>query len=351
MKNIFLTFVTMLCGFAGCTAQTEKFTSVDVAEFEKAVSDTNHILLDVRTADEYGEGHLSGAINVDVLRDDFLAQATHMLPKEKTVALYCRSGKRSKKAAGILADNGYKVIELNSGYNGWTQAGKEVSKQEVDLFTTANGTLIRLYCIKHGTLRMSVGDKWIYIDPVTDKVPPVTDYASLPKADLILLTHEHPDHLDAKAISQLTKQGTTLLTNSRCSDMLGGKGQVMKNGDVTSVGAWRVEAVPAYNTSKEKEQFHPKGRDNGFVLTIDGFRIYIAGDTEVIDEMQQIKNIDVAFLPCNLPFTMTPEQVAEVAKTIKPKVLFPYHYGNTPIDKVRTLLENSGIDVRIRQYQ
>ena len=243
------------------------------------------------------------------------------------------------------------MTELSTGYNGWTQAGKEVSKQEVDVFTTDNGSLVRIYCIKHGTLRMSVGGKWIYVDPVTDKVPPVTDFSTLPKADLILLTHEHPDHLDAKAISQLTKQDTKLITNRRCSDMLGGKGQVMKNGDSATIGEWNIEAVPAYNTSKGKEQFHPKGRDNGFVLTIDGFRIYIAGDTEDIDEMKDITDIDVAFLPCNQPFTMTPEQVAKATKTIHPKVLFPYHYGNTDIRQVRTLLKDSSTDVRIRQYQ
>ena len=155
----------------------------------------------------------------------------------------------------------------------------------------------------------------------------------------------------AKAISQLTKQDTKLITNRRCSDMLGGKGQVMKNGDSATIGEWNIEAVPAYNTSKGKEQFHPKGRDNGFVLTIDGFRIYIAGDTEDIDEMKDISDIDVAFLPCNQPFTMTPEQVAKATKTIHPKVLFPYHYGNTDIRQVRTLLKDSSTDVRIRQYQ
>ena len=351
MKNIFLTLASMFCCLAGCTAQSDKYTSLDVAEFEKVAANDNIVLLDVRTAMEYREGHLPGAVNADVLRNDFLAQASLLLPKENAVALYCRSGKRSKKAAQILSDNGYKVTELSTGYNGWTQAGKEVSKQEVDVFTTDNGSLVRIYCIKHGTLRMSVGGKWIYVDPVTDKVPPVTDFSTLPKADLILLTHEHPDHLDAKAISQLTKQDTKLITNRKCSDMLGGKGQVMKNGDSATIGEWNIEAVPAYNTSKGKEQFHPKGRDNGFVLTIDGFRIYIAGDTEDIDEMKDIADIDVAFLPCNQPFTMTPEQVAKATKTIHPKVLFPYHYGNTDIRQVRTLLKDSSTDVRIRQYQ
>ena len=209
------------------------------------------------------------------------------------------------------------------------------------------------YCqIKHGSVRMQVGDKWIYVDPVTTAVKPVTDYSTLPQADYILVTHEHFDHLDSVAINQLSKEGTELITNARCHEILGGKGKVMANGDFLELpNGWTVDAVPAYNNSPEKLQFHPKGRDNGFVLTIEGMRIYIAGDTEDIPEMADIKDIDVAFLPCNLPYTMTPEQCARAATMIKPTVLFPYHYGQTDIQLVVKLLEGSGIDVRIRDYQ
>jgi L-ascorbate metabolism protein UlaG (beta-lactamase superfamily) len=154
------------------------------------------------------------------------------------------------------------------------------------------------------------------------------------------------------AINQLTKEGTMLITNARCYEILGGKGQVMANGDFLELpDGWTVDAVPAYNISPEKLKFHPKGRDNGFVLTIEGMRIYIAGDTEDIYEMDTIKDIDVAFLPCNLPYTMAPEQCAHAARMIKPAVLFPYHYGQTDIQQVVKLLEGSGIDVRIRDYQ
>lgn len=221
----------------------------------------------------------------------------------------------------------------------------------VDDFSAPNGTKVSFHCIKHGSLSINVGEKWIYIDPVTDRVQPVTDYTTMPKADYILVTHEHGDHLDAKAIEQLTKEGTKLIVNPRSSEILGGKGEVMANGDSKKIDAWKVDAVPAYNISADKQQFHPKGRDNGYVLTIEGLRIYIAGDTEPIPEMKDIKNIDIAFLPCNLPFTMAPEQLSEAAKVISPKVLFPYHYGKTDIQQVVKLLEGSGIDVRIRQYQ
>ena len=225
------------------------------------------------------------------------------------------------------------------------------TKEEVDVFTTTKGTKVYVHCIKHGSLSINIGDKWIYIDPVTDKIPPVTDYTTKPKADYILVTHEHADHLDAKAIDQLTKDGTMLIVNPRSSEILGGKGDVMKNGDSKDINAWKIDAVPAYNTSADKQQFHPKGRDNGYILTIEDLRIYIAGDTEPIPEMADITDIDVAFLPCNLPFTMTPEQLAEAAEMIRPKVLFPYHYGQTDVNQIVKQLDGSGIDVRIRQYQ
>jgi len=112
-----------------------------------------------------------------------------------------------------------------------------------------------------------------------------------------------------------------------------------------------IDAVPAYNTTPGKEKYHSKGRDNGFILTLDGFRVYISGDTEDIPEMRNIKNIDVAFLSTNQPYTMTPEQTARAAKTIKPKVLFPYHYSDTDIQKVTDLLKGTGIKVLIRNYQ
>jgi L-ascorbate metabolism protein UlaG (beta-lactamase superfamily) len=112
-----------------------------------------------------------------------------------------------------------------------------------------------------------------------------------------------------------------------------------------------LKVVPAYNYSEGRTQFHPKGRDNGYILTIDGLRIYIAGDTEDIPEMAEIKDIDIAFLPCNQPFTMTPEQLVRAAKVIKPKVLFPYHYGQTDLSTIPAQLEGTGIDVRIRHYE
>ena len=141
---------------------------------------------------------------------------------------------------------------------------QESNEKGCDVFKTERGTVVKMYCIKHGSVRMQVGEKWIYVDPVTTAVKPETDYSTLPQADYILVTHEHFDHLDSVAINQLSKSGTILITNARCHQLLGGKGDVMANGDSRTIDeGWTVEAVPAYNNSPEKLQFHPKGRDNG----------------------------------------------------------------------------------------
>ena len=126
MKKIFMIISAVLCNLLGCTAQQQNFESLNVEAFEKAISDTSVVRLDVRSIDEYASGHIAKAINIDVMKDDFKTKATSLLPKDKTIALYCRSGRRSKKAAGILVENGYKVIELNSGISGWINAQKEI---------------------------------------------------------------------------------------------------------------------------------------------------------------------------------------------------------------------------------
>ena len=221
---------------------------------------------------------------------------------------------------------------------------------EKDSFELSDGSSLEIYSIKHGSLAINVAGKWIYVDPVTSAALPETDFLVLPKADYILFTHNHYDHFDAVAISQLRAENTRIFANETTINELG-FGTPLCNGDTaTTAEGWIIEAVPAYNNSTEKLQFHPKGRDNGYVLTIAGLRIYIAGDTEVIPELALLKDIDIAFLPCNLPYTMSPEQCATAAETVSPKVLFPYHYGDTDLEYLVELLRDSGIEVRIRQY-
>ena len=223
--------------------------------------------------------------------------------------------------------------------------------QKTDEFTTKSGKKVTITCIKHASMEINFDGVEIQVDPVGMWLTPETDYARFPKANIILVTHEHKDHFDREAISCVRTPATTIYVNNAVYSMFH-NGYVLNNGDVIDYSDnIKVEAVPAYNTTAGREQFHPKGRDNGYVLTLDGLRIYIAGDTEDIPEMANLKDIDIAFLPCNQPYTMTPEQLANAARIIKPKVLFPYHYSDTPVSRVALLLKGSGIDVRIRDYK
>ena len=222
---------------------------------------------------------------------------------------------------------------------------------EVDTFKTKSGKTIRFHALVHASIRVEYDGKEIEIDPVTKLGNRTVDFTAMPKADYIFVTHEHQDHFDREALKILTAQQTSLVTNKRCADMLG-SGKVMANGDKLQLADdITVEAVPAYNITEGRQQYHPKDRDNGYILTIDGLRIYIAGDTEDIPEMASVSDIDIAFLPCNQPFTMTTDQLVRAARIVKPKVLFPYHYGQTDVSKLPSQLQGDGIDVRIRHYE
>jgi L-ascorbate metabolism protein UlaG (beta-lactamase superfamily) len=224
------------------------------------------------------------------------------------------------------------------------------SKYEEDIFKTAAGDL-KITFIGHGTLMFAVNNFIIHIDPWTN----VGDYSQLPKADLILVTHHHGDHLDKKAIEMISKSGTQLILTAKCNESQPElKGKVMNNGEKLKVGFIDIEAVPAYNIEHKRDDgspFHPKGEGNGYVLTIGGKRFFIGGDTENTPEMKALKNIDVAFLPMNLPYTMTPEMVANATLAFRPAILYPYHTGETDLTKLAALLKNSGIDVRYRKMK
>lgn len=219
---------------------------------------------------------------------------------------------------------------------------------ESDSFKTKGGEPLKITFIKHGSLMLDFDGRILYVDPVSD----YADYSQLPKADVILITHEHADHLDPKAIAAVEKAGTVLIANPASQEKLG-KGRMMKNGDRLKPLPWlALEAVPAYNTTPGREIYHPKGRDNGYILTLGGSRIYIAGDTEETPQMDELKDIDIAFLPVNQPYTMTVQQAAHAAEVIRPRVLYPYHYGNTELKGLKEALKNSPqIDLRIRQLQ
>ena len=223
--------------------------------------------------------------------------------------------------------------------------------QKVDEFTTKSGKKVTITCIKHASIEINYNGTEIQIDPVGANVKPETDYAQFPKANIILITHEHKDHFEREDIACIRTPATSCYSNTAVYNMF--RNSIpLKNGDsVQYASDIKIEAVPAYNYTEGRTQFHPKGRDNGYILTLDGLRIYIAGDTEDIPEMADLKNIDIAFLPCNQPYTMTVDQLVKAARTISPKVLFPYHYSETPISQVVMKLGGSGIDVRIRDYK
>lgn len=351
MKKILVTLFALVAILTACNGQNKNYKRLTVNDFESAIMKDNVVVLDVRTAKEYALGHLDNAINIDVLKPTFEDSATSLLPKKCTIAVYCRSGNRSQKAAQLLADKGYNVVELNTGFTGWKSANKATTREEIDLFVTREGTCIYTYCIKHGTVKMRVGNAWVYVDPVGDKILPVTDFSTMPKADYFLITHDHMDHLDTAAIRQLTKEGTVVIANESSAAKLNKQCSILHNGESKIFDKLSVNAVPAYNFTPEKEQFHPQGRDNGYVLTYEGFRILIAGDTEDISEMSELPDIDVAFLPCNMPYTMTPEQLVHAVEMVHPKVVFPYHLGQTDLNKIMLLLSSTPSEVRIRQYQ
>jgi len=218
---------------------------------------------------------------------------------------------------------------------------------EKDLLPTAGGEL-KITFIGHASLMFEFGGKVIYNDPVGQ----YGDFSGLPKADVVLAAHEHGDHFELETIKKISKTGTKVVMTPLCAPSLAG-GVVLKNGESATVEGFRIEAVPAYNLVHMRSPgmpYHPKGVGNGYVITFGDKRVYIAGDTENIPEMRALGRIDVAFLPMNLPYTMTPAMVADAARIVKPGILYPYHTTDTDTSKLPPLLKDEkGIEVRIRR--
>jgi L-ascorbate metabolism protein UlaG (beta-lactamase superfamily) len=217
---------------------------------------------------------------------------------------------------------------------------------ETDVVQTSAGELSITF-LGHGSLMFTLGEKVIHIDPFSR----VADYTTLPKADLILITHEHRDHLDTAALDAIRMDVTDIVLTELCDQQIDG-GIVMRNGDMSVVQGLSIEAIPAYNlihTRESGDPFHPCGHGNGYVVTIGETRVYIAGDSENTPEMIALRDIAIAFLPMNLPYTMTPEMVADAARAMKPRILYPYHFGSTDTSLLIDLLrDQSTTEVRIR---
>jgi L-ascorbate metabolism protein UlaG (beta-lactamase superfamily) len=221
-----------------------------------------------------------------------------------------------------------------------------------DLIATRDGGELRILFFGHGSVGFEYGGRYLYVDPVSD----YADWAALPKADVIVVTHEHGDHLDMKAVEALAADHTVGFTTAAIAERHGRPEAALGHGERRELPFVAVEAMPAYNTSPEKQNFHPKASlHNGYVLTFGGTRVYVAGDSEPTPEMLALKDIDVAFLPVNLPYTMTEEQAAEAVRAIRPRIFYPYHYGGTDhktdLDKLRRLIDGSGVEMRVRPLE
>jgi len=204
--------------------------------------------------------------------------------------------------------------------------------------------------IGHGTLLFEYNDLVIHIDPVSR----YAEYSEMPKADIVLITHHHGDHLDTNSINKIKKKGSVIICTEVCAEKIG-SGDIMGNDELKRIYGIKVESVPAYNIVHKRENgeaYHPKGVGNGYILTFGDTKVYVAGDTENIPEMKNFDNIDIAFLPMNVPYTMTPEMVADAVKMFNPKILYPYHYGSTNVNELIELLKDKeDCEVRIRKLK
>ena len=220
---------------------------------------------------------------------------------------------------------------------------------EEDMIRTSTGEL-KITFVGHGTLMFTFGERVVHVDPVLREA----DYSKMPKGNVVLITHGHGDHLDPEAIALVRKERTAILLPEVCASEVTG-GSVVRNGDVRTVAGVRIEAVPAYNILHKRasgEPFHPRGQGNGYIITFGDKRVYVAGDTENVPEMADLVEIDVAFLPMNLPYTMTPEMVADAARAFRPGILYPYHFGETDTSELVGLLAGEAdIEVRIRRME
>ena len=226
-----------------------------------------------------------------------------------------------------------------------TLCGFAAAQPATDEFPAAGGA-IRITPIQHASLLIQAGGKNIYVDPAQGR------FEGRPKADMILITHIHFDHFSPDVIAKLRKPDTVIIGPEAVAQKMSGLA-VLRNGESKTWGAFQIDAVPAYNLKRGPSPgqfYHEKGRDNGYILSWGGKRIYIAGDTEAIPEMRALKNIDIAFIPMNLPYTMTPEEAAGAVKAFKPKVVYPYHSRGTDVGAFAKALEGTGIEVRLRKW-
>jgi L-ascorbate metabolism protein UlaG (beta-lactamase superfamily) len=216
----------------------------------------------------------------------------------------------------------------------------------VQTFNSSAGP-IKITPVFHASLVIEAGGKVIVVDPAKPAV-----FTGLPQADLILITDIHGDHMDADLVKTVSKAGTEIIAPPAVVKTITAASPI-SNGEKKMWGGWTIEAIPMYNLTRGPEAgklFHDKGRGNGYILTYGGTRIYLSGDTEGIPEMRALKNIDVAFVCMNLPYTMTAEEAADAVKAFHPKVAIPYHYRGQDLNVFKKGLDGTGIDVRLLEW-
>lgn len=225
-------------------------------------------------------------------------------------------------------------------------SGRAQDAMPGDAYEIEGGEVV-IHPVEHASFVMTLPGMVIYNDPVGG----AEKYRGLPPPGLILVTHEHSDHFDVPTLEGLVGENTRLLTNpsvhEKLPEGLRARATAIANGETTTANAVAIDAIPAYNTTPHRLQYHPQGRDNGYVLTIGGKRIYIAGDTEGIPEMRALEAIDVAFVPMNLPYTMSVEEAAPAVAAFAPAVVYPYHYGESDVDVFTRLLAEAGAPTRV----
>ena len=211
-----------------------------------------------------------------------------------------------------------------------------------DSVMTADGE-IGIHPLQHATFVMTYGDEVFYFDPSN------VSFEGQPKPTAIFITHGHGDHFNAEALPGIAGD-VPIYTNedvySKLPEDLKGQATALKNGDTTEVNGIPVEAVPAYNTTADRMNYHPEGVGNGYVLTLGDKKVYVAGDTEPTPEMLAMTGISVAFLPMNLPYTMDINQAAEAVKTFTPEIVIPYHYGDSDVDAFASMVGDTA-EVRL----
>jgi L-ascorbate metabolism protein UlaG (beta-lactamase superfamily) len=228
-------------------------------------------------------------------------------------------------------------------------SGAEVKPLVADTVPTQDGDL-KIYPINHATLALQWKGKTIYVDPVGG----AKAFEGLPAPDLILVCHIHGDHFDKATLSAVAGKAVFAAPATVAEQMpadLRPRTTVLTNGQRAEIAGIPVEAIPAYNTTQARLNNHPKGRDNGYVLTLGGKRIYISGDTEDIPEMLALKNIDVAFLCMNLPYTMDVTQAAKAVRAFKPRIVYPYHSRGSDLEEFKKQVgTDAGVEVRVRDW-